>query len=158
MRTANAIVLGLALGLAAGCTEEVREDEHRQLILKVRGTDEAYDALSNALMQRFESIDPEFTNKKEGKVTTVWRQAEEPNRLTRKRALGSVTGPADGGEAVVTVKVERQVSTKKTGYGELDRQKPAWVGGEDTSDATLEKEILLAVEKRMGGKVIKGGE
>lgn len=149
-----ALLVVLALGLGAGCSAEPR-DEHRQLLVKSRGQEEAFDALTQAIMQRFESTDPEMTSREKGVVATVWRVAEEPNRMVRRRARGTVTrAGGDRDYATVEVAVDRQVSTRKTEFGEIDRQKPNWIGGTDVADSTLELEILRAVKERMKGEVI----
>ena len=143
-----------ALSPLAGCTTGPPCEDQRKIVVKARGPEEAYDALSAALVQRFDNIDPEQTSRERGQIVTSWRRTDEPNRLVRTRARGTVHKGEDG-EQVVEVQVERQLSSSKTDMGELDRERPTWLGGSDTADVTIEREILLAVRQRLSGKVGK---
>lgn len=147
-----AAIAALAPLIGAGCGPEPKE-EQRKIVVKARGDEEAYDAMQGVLVQRFENIDPEMTSRERGEVVTTWRRQDEPTRLVRVRARGRVhPGPADG-ERVVEIQVERQLSSAKTDFGELDRQRPVWTGGADTADTTLEREILTSIKSRLVGKV-----
>ena len=53
--------------------------------------------------------------------------------------------------AEVFCRIERQISTKLTGFQALDKQNPRWQGSGDLADTTLEKDILNAVKQRLGG-------
>jgi hypothetical protein len=151
MRRTLTTALLLALVLP-GCAGEPRE-EQRKIVVKARGAEEAYDALSATLVQRYDNVDPEETSRERGEVVTSWRRTDEPNRLVRTRARGKVRKGAADDERVVEVQVERQLSSAKTDMGELDRERPQWTGGADTADVTLEREILLAVRQRLSGKI-----
>lgn len=145
------LALAPAAALSSGCPAQQREDQ-RQIVVKARGQGEAYDALQAVLVQRYDNVDPEGTDRSRGEVVTAWRRTDEPNRLVRTRARGKVLPGPEDGERTVEVQVERQLSSAKTDTGDLDRQRPAWVGGADTADVTQEREILLAVRERLSGK------
>jgi len=135
-----------------GC-QSAPVEEQRKMVVHARGDAEAYDALSAVLVQRFENIDPEATSRERGEVVTTWRKTEEPQRLVRVRARGWVRPAEEKDRRTVEVQVERQFSSAKTDFGELERQRPTWVGGGDTADVTLEREILLAVRQRLSGPI-----
>ncbi|MDF1663293.1 MAG: hypothetical protein P1V97_16090 [Planctomycetota bacterium] len=152
-RTLTLIALLL---LALGCTPETipESEPHRMTFVASRGPIEAYDATIQVLAQNFPNMDPGGTDRDGLVALTEWVQSEEPERLARVRARAIIDGPA-GGSARVQLFVERQFSTTKTEYGDLNKSKPVWVSGVNITDSTLENKLMGDIRARLGAPTAK---
>lgn len=155
MIRALSYTLLLLFALACSSPEPRPESEpHRMTFVASRGPIEAYDATIQVLAQNFPNMDPGGTDRDGLVALTEWVQSEEPERLARVRARAVIDGPP-GGNARVQLFVERQFSTKKTEYGDLDKSKPLWVSGVNITDSTLENKLMGDIRARLGAPTAK---
>lgn len=165
-RTINGKILVLTLSVFWGCSSPQKtektddpiekpelQDQQRMVRIQARDQSEAFDAIIQSMTQRFKSLNTEETDRRKGFALSNWQRVDELDRLVRRRVRVVLRWDRASKMGLVEVNVERQFSTVKTRYGELDQKNPVWKGGNLISDPNLERELLTEIRERVSGEV-----
>lgn len=129
------------------------QDQQRMARIEARDQSEAFDAIIQSMTQRFKSLNSEETDRRKGFALSNWQRVDELDRLSRRRVRVVLRWDRATKTGLIEVNVERQFSTVKTRYGELDEKNAVWEGANLISDPNLERELLTEIRGRVSGEV-----